>query len=369
MGFYFRVAPGVRVRLTGRGVRTSLGPRAARVHVGAGGTGVSTGAGPVSYYHGLGGPRRSRPSSTGHGPSSTGQRSRSLAAATKAERAEAIAGAIEEILALHREDFAPAQHPVAAAVPVVDREELIRQREREAAAEHPFYAFARRRAARAQARDAAMAEHTQLVMAAHEQTVADQRLLDEYWEQLLAGDPDTVLGALARALEDNDAESAPVGVEDDVASVVVRVPDAETLPQRIPGTTAAGNLSLRKATKTQWNALYTLMVAGYVVVTAKEVLAVAPSVREVSVVAIRRTARDAYGQREPETMLAARFTRRSLEGVRWADADALQVVTDASVEHALEQKGVARELQPLDPAEHRGLAAAMEVIDLEEHSG
>ena len=44
--------------------------------------------------------------------------------------------------------------------------------------------------------------------------------------------------------------------EADVASVVVRVPDAEALPERIPGTTAAGNLSLRKATRTQWKSRF-----------------------------------------------------------------------------------------------------------------
>jgi hypothetical protein len=48
MGFYFKVAPGVKIRATKRGLRASVGPRAARVHFGAGGTGVSTGAGPVS---------------------------------------------------------------------------------------------------------------------------------------------------------------------------------------------------------------------------------------------------------------------------------------------------------------------------------
>ena len=48
MGFYFKIAPGVKIRATRRGLRPSVGPRAARVHFGAGGTGVSTGAGPVS---------------------------------------------------------------------------------------------------------------------------------------------------------------------------------------------------------------------------------------------------------------------------------------------------------------------------------
>lgn len=359
MGFYFRVAPGVKVRLTRRGVRTSLGPRAARLHVGAGGPGLSTGAGPVSYYHGLGGSGRS-------GRRSTGQHTRSLSAATKAERAEQIAAAIDAILALHRPGFPPAQRPEAARVEVTDRDELIARREKGAASEHWFFQLRTRRAARARARAAAIAEHAELVRTADAQHVQDQQVLDDYWERLLSGDEDAVMSALGSALQDNDAESAPVGVEDDIASVVVRVPDAETLPQRIPGTTAAGNLSLRKATKTQWNSLYTEMVAGYVVVTAKEVLAAIPSVREASVVAVRRTAPDAYGERQAEALMAARFTRESLDGVLWEQADALQVVTDASTEHVIDHKGVVQEMQALDPDEHPDIAAALVVIDLDD---
>ncbi|WP_277455419.1 DUF4236 domain-containing protein [Janibacter sp. DB-40] len=359
MGFYFRVAPGVRVRLTGRGVRTSLGPRAARVHVGAGGPGVSTGAGPVSYYHGLGG---SRPRRRG----STGQRSRSLAAATKAEQAEQIARAIDAVLELHRPHFPPAERPEAERWDVLPLGELIRRREKAAAAEHWLFAVRKRRAARKRARATAIAEHAALVRSADVQQEQDQLVLDAWWHRLLDNDHDAVLAALARALEDNDAESAPVGVEADVASVVVRVPDAEALPERIPGTTAAGNLSLRKATRSQWNALYSHMVAGYVVVTAKEVLATAPSIREAGVVAVRRTPADAYGDREPEALMAARFTRETLEGVRWEEADAMQVLTDASTEYVLEQKGIAREIQALDTDDHPDIAAAVRVIDLDD---
>lgn len=42
----------------------------------------------------------------------------------------------------------------------------------------------------------------------------------------------------------------------------------------------------------------------------------------------------------------------------------MQVVTDASTEYALDQKGVAREIQPLDVGDHPDIAAALDVIDL-----
>ena len=53
MGVYFRLLPGVKVRLTRGGVRFGLGPRGARLHLGSGGPGVSTGAGPFTWYRPL----------------------------------------------------------------------------------------------------------------------------------------------------------------------------------------------------------------------------------------------------------------------------------------------------------------------------
>lgn len=83
-------------------------------------------------------------------------------------------------------------------------------------------------------------------------------------------------------------------------------------------------------------------------------------------VAIRRTAPDAYGDREPEALMAARFTRETLEGVLWDEADAMQVLTDASTEHVLERTGVAREVHALDADDHPDIAAAVRVTDLDD---
>jgi hypothetical protein len=112
MGFYFKVAPGVKIRATRRGLRASVGPRAARVHFGAGGTGVSTGAGPVSLYHAVGGgggrTRGAPPSRT-----SIAAYERQLRQADKLQQAQELAMAFESINNLHREEFAVGTAPVA----------------------------------------------------------------------------------------------------------------------------------------------------------------------------------------------------------------------------------------------------------------
>ncbi|MDQ3734792.1 MAG: hypothetical protein M3400_12510, partial [Actinomycetota bacterium] len=58
MGFGVSVelAPGVRLRATGRGVRASVGPRAARLNTGTGRAGSPNSVGPVPYETSMAGP-------------------------------------------------------------------------------------------------------------------------------------------------------------------------------------------------------------------------------------------------------------------------------------------------------------------------
>jgi hypothetical protein len=73
MGFGIRLAPGIRLSVSGRGLRMGLGPRIARVHVGAGRTGFSSGLGPITYYTSAGGRRRSSGGSRTGGRAGTGR--------------------------------------------------------------------------------------------------------------------------------------------------------------------------------------------------------------------------------------------------------------------------------------------------------
>jgi hypothetical protein len=133
MGCWFKVAPGVRIRASSRGIRTSVGPRAARVHFGSGRTGFSSGAGPVSFYTSLGGGRRSGGRSGGRPPSMASYQ-RQLAAAQKAEEAQRLAAALQEILNVHRTEFPPASPPVAPPPSLPDARTVHRRHERDALA-------------------------------------------------------------------------------------------------------------------------------------------------------------------------------------------------------------------------------------------
>ncbi len=369
MGFYFRVAPGVKIRATKRGLRTSVGPRAARVHFGAGGTGISTGAGPFTYYAPLHG-SKGRPSTSRSTRALTAaQRSPSGATPAqqqKAAQAKESADAISAILDLHRATFPTATAPVASPPQTPTYEQVLARHTQAATAGVGWFHRHERAEAITRATASAQAEFAGIQADAKRRQDDEQRRLDEWWKQLLANEPHHVMWAIQHAFEDNEAAAAPTGVQGSTASLVVHVPGTDVLPDRMPGTTAAGNLSLRQMTKRQRADLYLLMVCGYALVTVKEAFAVAPGITEVAIVAVRRGPVNAYGARHTEVIAALRFERQALVGIQWQTADAAQIVNDAAKERILERRGAAGELVPVDLDAHPDIKAVLGAIDLEE---
>ncbi|WP_447925137.1 DUF4236 domain-containing protein [Georgenia muralis] len=383
MGFSLKLAPGVRVRVSKRGMRTSLGPRIARVHVGSGRAGVSTGLGPFGFYTSLlgrspasrHGHSRARSGRQGRSGNSTAALSRKLEAARRAEaRAAAheekqrLAGELAEqfrtILTLHREEFRGATPPVAPPPEIPTLSEV--QARHLAAAMRGLGLFdrQRRRVARQSALAAAAAEYGAISAEAAGQQRAYQQDLDAWWNALTFNEPNVVLGVLASAFEDNEAAAAPVGVEGATAFVVVHVPGPEVVPDRMPTRTDAGNLSIRKLSKRDRSDYYTILVSAYLLLTAKETLAVAPGLKAVGMVAIRRGPVDPYGRCAAEPIMAARLERSRLAGIRWNDSDAVAILNAAATEKVFNQFGQAKELRPLSPDEHPDITRAMQIVDL-----
>jgi hypothetical protein len=59
-----------------------------------------------------------------------------------------------------------------------------------------------------------------------------QARLDEYWRQLIVNDPETVIGVLDDAFEDNEAPSVPIDVVEGRATVVLLMESADVIPDR-----------------------------------------------------------------------------------------------------------------------------------------
>jgi hypothetical protein len=349
MGFSVKLMPGVRVRVSSHGVRAGIGPRIARVHVGTGRAGISSGLGPFSVYGAVGGKRRGSSHSSSGGRSSgrpsaaalqrqAAAARRAQAEADKAGEAQRLAAIFQEIISLHRHDFPPVERPVAPVPELPDPDAVRQWHEKNALRGVGMFDRARRAAARQQAAQAAQAELNDRWRQAQAQQAQAQQELDAQWARLTGNDPDTVLATLAEAFEDNEAPAAPAGIDGTELFLIVLVPGEDAVPERLPATTQAGNLTLHKLPKSERSALYLLLIAGHVLVTLREAFAVAPGIQAARVIAIRRSGPDIYGRPALDCMLAGRWTRTAFNGVHWEDADPGNILAGTAAELLINQK-------------------------------
>ena len=343
--FFFRVAPGVRLRFTSTGMRVGLGPRAARLHIGDGGLGVSTGAGPFAYYHSLSG--RGRGGSRGSGS----------AAMERMQRAMAAAEAMAAIARLHQQEFVPIERPIAPVAQVPPLAEVVAQRVNNAVAGIAWWRFGERRRARRAAREAAPAEHAALVAAAEAQQRATQSAWDDWWARLCVGDPDVTLGYVNDALDDNESPGAAVECVEGVLSAVVHVPAEDVVPERGPALTEAGNPTTRVLPRRNRAGLYAEVVYGHVLLTLREIFTVAPGVHSVRLVALRAADADAQisasaktrrlepvqvGGAASEVMLACATTRERMDAADWSAfaSDIIDTLCTELVVQSVLQEGI-----------------------------
>ncbi|WP_337001319.1 MULTISPECIES: hypothetical protein [unclassified Microbacterium] len=288
------------------------------------------------------------------------------AQADKLHRAYAIGLALVAITAIHEEEFTAAQRPMVPPPMPVD-EAAIRRAYTEAALKG--VSVFRRSVRKALTADAAARATAAAAQESAERRIAchqEQARLDRLWEALLRNDPSVVMDQLGSAFEDNKAPAAPLGVDGSEATLTVLIPGEHTMPEQVPGHTAAGNVSIRKMTKRERDELYTLLVAGYLLVTVKEAFAVAPSLTSVRIVAVSSAGRSAYGKRRGHAVAAAVISRESLIGVHWSTVDARTVLGDVASELLLNERGANKVLHAIDLSTEPELDAIMSAIDFDE---
>jgi hypothetical protein len=336
--FSLKLARGVQVQASRDGLRTNHGPRVRRVYVGQQFANPAIPATPLTFYA-PSRPRLQQPSYLAPQLPPT---------ADKAQQAQALASAIQRIRTLHHQDLPAVQKLVVPYPPRPDHAVVLRRRMNDALERVSIFRRSTRKAAKAAAVLATQMECNELEAASQAQYVAVQQEIGELWQRLSTNDPDVLLAVLSHAFQNSGAQAAPLGVWDAEVQLALLVPDLATLPERHPTTTAAGNLSLKKFTKGEMADLYKQLVAGLVLATAKEAFALAPSVSDVRIVALRNTPADAYGKVRPEAILAARIARPALNGVQWTTADALTILDGISSEIVTRTAGPNKAFASLD---------------------
>jgi hypothetical protein len=290
---------------------------------------------------------------------------RAMAAAAKREAAEELSRALERLWHLHRQDFAVLTGPGTPFLPPVDVAAVKAAHLQRALAGVRWFRRAERKSARSNAAVTAAEEVAALEATREAELSRLQQDLDRDWAALRANAPEVVLAALASAFEDNEAPAAAVGVDEAEVSLVVLVPGLEAVPERTPDTTPAGNLTLRKMTKSQRCQLHSTLVAAHVLLTVKEALAVAPGLSACRIVAIQHSGQDAYGQPRVDVLLAARFDRARLRGVSWDTSTAQQILEDAATDRVVNLRRQTRQMLPVDLTGHPDIAGMLRHLDRE----
>lgn len=287
---------------------------------------------------------------------------RRVAQADRLAQARELQRALDELLGLHRQEFVAATPPQAPPPPAVNAAAVVKDHERRALRGIGVFQRDARKRARAAAREVARQHIAQLEAERVGRWRQAQHELDTWWAALLRNQPDAVLPALAEAFEDNEAPAAAVGVDGAEVAIVALVPGIDAMPERKPVTTVAGNLSLKKLTKSERASLHTTAVASHILLTLREAFAVAPGLFSARIVALLPSV-DSYGNSTFDAILAARFERGGLDNVRWDQANAIGIVEDAATELVLNARGVTRELKPLDLRHEPELAALLHRIE------
>jgi hypothetical protein len=337
-----------------------------RVSFGSSGAYASVGGGGVRVGQRLSGPSATGRSATGR---TFGSRP-SLAQLERAQRAAEKEAAIVELqdlenslVSLHHEDFAPAAPDEVHPPDPVDVEALRAGIEQHELSRIGRFKLSERKAAKARARQLADVEASRINGQNAERYRELCAVSAELWRLLNDHDTGLVMETLEGAFTDNasDATAVDVGTEDVVryATVLVVFGAVDSVPERMPSLTAAGKPTTRKRTKSERNALYVAALGSTVLATVKEGLAVAPSVDEFRVVALRKDLNAATPADFVAPIYAARFPRPGMQGLSWRTVnptEALLFATDAQ----FQRKGAAGDVAPLKPAGNEDLAQLVE---------
>jgi hypothetical protein len=336
--FSLKLAPGVHIEQSSDRLQANLGPGARRVYVGQQVANPAIPAVPLTFYT----PSRAHRE---HPPYLAPQLPPT---ADKAQQAQALALAIQGIHTLHHQEFPPVQKAVPPYPSRPDHTAILSRRMNDALARVSIFRRSTRKAAKAAALLATQMECTELEAASQAHYVAVQEEIDTLWQRLISNDSDVVLAVLSHEFQYSSARAAPLGLWGAEAQLALLAPDLAALPERHPTTTAAGNISLKKFNKGETADLYKQLLAGLVLGTAKAAFAVAPGVASIRIVAVRNTPADTYGKIRPEAILATRIARAALNGVEWAKADALSILSEISSELLTRIAGPSKALAPLD---------------------
>jgi hypothetical protein len=203
-----------------------------------------------------------------------------------------------------------------------------------------------------------------LGVAAETERVRAQHAADAWWERLVANDPEVVADHLERALVDHVLPATVTAIEGGRAHLAIGVePPEKLIGTREPTVTEAGNLSLRRMTKTRRHELYRAAIGSTVLAVAAEAFAVAPGLVAVEVAVL-----EPQHLGGPAVLLLAHLPRETVlpDGADRPAVDDLWTAGETGrATVVIDRGGRIGALRPLEPKEVPEVAMLLDVLDVE----
>ncbi|MEI7560493.1 MAG: hypothetical protein WCJ63_07850, partial [Actinomycetes bacterium] len=246
----------------------------------------------------------------------------------------------------HRERFPNASMPADQGAKKIDAEKI--ESYASAAAVLGISVF--RRKARAEAVEDSKLAAAEEIKRLEEEAEAEHRAqraeLQAEWDLLASNDPETVMVAVEEAFADNDVSAAPIDCDGAAATILMRIgPPTDLVPECYVTLTPGGRKTVKKRTKTDFNAAYAQVLASNALATINELFAVAPGISEGRLLVIQDS--PSNGARRVAPLYCGRFFREELAGANSGPSrDPLEILEAA--DGLISFKGRTREVVPLD---------------------
>jgi hypothetical protein len=267
--------------------------------------------------------------------------------AQKLEELQALVEQLDRMLTVHQRSFPVSERPVAPPPEPADVRALERARRKEQRRGIPLYRLSNRRAARRRARELAEEDARREAEARESARAQTQAEYDAAWQRLLENDRPTVLATLEASFADNEAPAVAVNCEDGRVTIVMLMESEEAVPERRPTVTPTGRPSSKKLNQTERSELYQAWISSNLLATVKEAFAVAPGLRAATVVVLRRSPPNPFGEVEVDAVYCGTFSRERFEKLRFEQPGMLDAIFHAE-DVRLNAKGRSKRMAPID---------------------
>jgi len=229
--------------------------------------------------------RTARRPATGPRPSTAG--GQAVGTGARATEAAALLAQLGQLMGVGHQQFAEAGRPVIPEPSNVDPKPFMEAEWASRKTEARWWQRSRRRQIRAEARDYAARQASDIFARAQSEQRGAQNAADVQWHRLCQGDRSAVTMALTDAFKESPSAVEVMDVGGSGAAIAVTLPGPLVLPEKMPHTTPTGKPSAKVWPKTEFNEAYAQLLGAHLLAAIRRSWAAAPSLSQLRIIGLR----------------------------------------------------------------------------------